>query len=79
MEDDHQPADGQAVSKPPVIVNFVQALISIVLGNVVYFLLAPSLPAVARHHPFRMDLGMVIDFWFCLVAYGLIRTARRWR
>jgi hypothetical protein len=24
-------------------------------------------------------LGMVVDFWFCLVAYGLIRTARKWR
>lgn len=67
------------VSKPSVLVNFVQALIAIVLGNVVYFLLAPSLPMIARHHPFRLDLGMVIDFWFCLVAYGLIRTARRWR
>jgi hypothetical protein len=28
---------------------------------------------------FRVDLGMVIDFWFCLVIYGLIRTARKWR
>jgi len=26
-----------------------------------------------------MDLGIIIDFWFCLVAYGLIRTVRRWR
>ena len=67
------------VSKPVVIANFLQALVGIVLGNVVYFVLAPSLPAVARHHPLHMDLGMVIDFWFCLVAYGLIRTARRWR
>jgi hypothetical protein len=62
-----------------VISNFLQALVAIVLGNVVYFVLAPSLPAVARHHPLHVDLGMVIDFWFCLVAYGLIRTARRWR
>jgi len=54
-------------------------LLAVVLGNVVYFLLAPSLPPVARHHPFRLDLGMVLDFWFCLVAYGLIRTARKWK
>jgi hypothetical protein len=39
----------------------------------------PSLPPVARHHPFRIDLGTALDFWFCLVAYGLIRTARKWR
>jgi energy-converting hydrogenase Eha subunit A len=63
------------VSKPSVLVNFLQALLSVILGNVVYFVLAPSLPIVARHRPFRLDLGMVIDFWFCLVAYGLIRTA----
>jgi len=34
---------------------------------------------VARHRPFHFDLGMALDFWFCLVAYGLIRTARRWK
>ncbi len=62
-----------------MIVNLVQALLAIILGNVVYFVLLPSLPAAARHHPFKIDLGMVIDFWFCLVAYGLIRSARKWR
>jgi hypothetical protein len=67
------------VSKPSVLSNFLQALLAILLGNVVYFVLLPSLPPIARHHPLRVDLGMVIDFWFCLVAYGLIRTARRWR
>ncbi len=67
------------VSKPSVRINFIQALVAIILGNVVYFLLVPSLPIVARHQPYQLDLGMVIDFWFCLVAYGLIRTARRWR
>ncbi|HVN20550.1 MAG TPA: hypothetical protein VMU05_17320 [Dongiaceae bacterium] len=67
------------MSKPSVILNLVQALFAIILGNVVYFVLVPSLPTVARHHPFKLDLGMVIDFWFCLVAYGLIRSARKWR
>jgi len=67
------------VSKPPVLVNLLQMLLAIVLGNVAYFVLAPSFPPVARHHLFRMDLGMAVDFWFCLVAYGLIRTARRWK
>lgn len=67
------------MSKPSVVINFLQALLAIILGNVVYFLLVPSLPPIARHHPYRIDLGTLIDFWFCLVAYGLIRTARRWR
>lgn len=67
------------MSKSAVRLNFLQALLAIILGNVAYFALLPSLPLIARHRPFRVDLGMVIDFWFCLVAYGLIRTARKWR
>lgn len=67
------------MSKSPVVINFLQALLAIVLGNVVYFVLVPSLPAVARHRPLQPDLGLLLDFWFCLVAYGLIRTARRWK
>ena len=67
------------MSKQSVLVNLVQALAAIILGNIAYFLLAPSFPPMVRHHPFRLDLGMLVDFWFCLVAYGLIRTARRWK
>jgi len=67
------------VSKPTVLINFFQALLAIILGNVVYFALLPSMPPAARHRPFRLDLGTVVDFFFCVVAYGLIRTARRWR
>jgi hypothetical protein len=72
------------VSKSPepkasVLVNFIQALAAIVLGNVAYFILAPSFPPAVRHRPFQPDLGMLVDFWFCLVAYGLIRTARKWK
>ncbi len=67
------------MSKQSVRLNFLQALFAIILGNIVYFLLVPSLPPVARHHPPHIDLGMVLDFWICLVAYGLIRTAQKWR
>lgn len=67
------------MSKQSVVVNFVEALLAIILGNVVYFLLLPSLPAAARHHRFHTDLGTLVDFWFCVVAFGLIRTARKWR
>jgi energy-converting hydrogenase Eha subunit A len=67
------------VSKSSVLVNVLQALLAVILGNVVYFVLAPSLPPVARHEPFRLDVGMLVDFWFCVVAYGLIRTARKWK
>ena len=66
------------VSKPSVLLNLIQALCAIILGNVAYFLLAPSLP-LPRHRLFQFDVGLLVDFWFCVVAYGLIRTARRWK
>jgi hypothetical protein len=59
--------------------NFVESLLAVLLGNAAYFLLSPSLPSAAQHKAFQLDLGMVIDFWFCVVAFGLMRTARWWR
>lgn len=67
------------MSKESVAVNFVQALAAVLLGNAAYLLLSPYMPPAARHRLFRFDLGMLVDFWFCLVAFGLIRTARWWR
>jgi len=72
-------AAGVTVSKPTVLVNLLQASAAVVLGNLAYFMLEPSLPPAAHHRLFQPDLGLVVDFWFCLVAYGLIRTARRWK
>jgi len=59
--------------------NFVEALIAVLAGNAVYFLLIPYLPVAARHVVFRYDLGLVVDFWFCLVAFGIVKTVSRWR
>jgi hypothetical protein len=69
-----RPPGADAVSKPAVN-NFVQALISVVVGNAVYFLLMPHLPPAARHAPFKTDIGLAVDFWFCLVVFGLVKTA----
>jgi hypothetical protein len=57
----------------------VHALIAVIAGNTVYFLLLPYLPPGAKHRPMHLDLGMVVDFWFCLVAFGAIKTWARWR
>lgn len=59
--------------------NFIESLIAVVAGNVVYFLLMPHLPPAARHSPMHVDLGVVVDFWFCLVFLGAIKTLRRYR
>ena len=67
------------MSKPAVFWNFVQSLFAVLLGNAAYFVLMPSFPPAARHHAFRLDLGLVIDFWFCVAAFGLMKTAQWWR
>jgi hypothetical protein len=54
--------------------NFVHALIAVLAGNIVYVLLLPRLPAGAQHVPLRLDWGLVVDFFFCLVVFGVIKT-----
>jgi hypothetical protein len=56
------------------VANFVQALIAVLAGNAAYFLLMPYLPPQARHVPLRLDLGTVVDFWLCLVFFGITKT-----
>ena len=53
--------------------NLREALIAVLAGNAVYFLLMPYLPPKARHVPFRQDVGLVVAFWFCMVAFGILR------
>ena len=67
------------MSKPSVMANYLQSLLAVLLGNAAYYALLPSLPQSARHKLFQIDLGLLVDFWFCLVAFGLIRTAQWWR
>ena len=67
------------MSKQSVAINFVESLAAVLLGNAAYLLLSPYMPPLARHRVFQYDFGMVVDFWFCAVAFGLIRTARWWR
>jgi len=62
-----------------LIANYLQLLLAVLLGNAAYYALLPSLPQAARHQLFQIDLGLLVDFWFCLVAFGLIRTAQWWR
>jgi len=68
------------VSKGAVPRNFLQSLAAVVLGNAIYFLIMPHLPPVARHSAFRtFDLGIFIDFWICVVVYGILEMIKRRR
>jgi Zn-dependent protease len=51
---------------------FLIALAAVVIGNAIYLLLMPFLPAKAKHAPFRPDWGLVLDFWICLVIFNLL-------
>jgi hypothetical protein len=59
-----------------VLPNLLQALLAIIFGNIAYYLLAAHLP-LPRHRPFQADAGLLVDFFICLVFYGLIRKSRR--
>jgi hypothetical protein len=57
--------------------NLLHALVAVLVGNALYFLVLRYLPPMARHVPFRMDPGLAVDFWFCLVVLGLIKMIAR--
>jgi hypothetical protein len=54
--------------------NFVQALMAVILGNAIYFLVLPHLPSNAYHAPLRIDAGLVVDFLLCAAVFGLIKA-----
>jgi hypothetical protein len=66
------------VSKATVT-NFFQSLIAVLAGNAAYFLLMPHLPPAARHVPQRLDLGVFVDLWLCLVVLGIVKALARWK
>ena len=58
----------------------LKQFIAIVIGNAIYFLLLmPHLPASAQHRPDKLDLGLLVDFWICVVVYRLIELVARRR
>ena len=49
---------------------------AVILGCLLYFFaLMPHLPATAQHQPFRLDWGLLVIAWICLVLYGAIELA----
>ena len=58
---------------------WIKFLIAILLGNGLYFALSPHLPPAAQHTSWTIDLGTLIDFWFCLLVYGLLELGAVFR
>jgi len=64
-----------------VLRRLVKQLIAVVVGNLLYFfILMPHLPPAGRHRPDKLDLGLLVDFWVCVVLYGTIELIdKKWR
>ena len=46
---------------------------AVLIGSLLFFfVLMPHLPPAARHIPYRLDWGLLVDLWLCLVIYGII-------
>jgi hypothetical protein len=68
------------VSNKCVLRRLLKQLAAIVVGNLLYFfVLMPHLTLAGRHHPFRIDIGLLVDAWVCLVLYGIIEWLDRKR
>ena len=53
--------------KKPFWRRFWLALVAVIVGNLIYLAFQRFLPSNARHTAFRIDLGLVLDFWLCVV------------
>ncbi|MGB8769473.1 MAG: hypothetical protein WCC92_07660 [Candidatus Korobacteraceae bacterium] len=69
------------MSNKYVFRRLLKQLVAVVVGNLLYFfVLMAHLPRSGRHQPFRLDIGLLVDAWVCLVLYGIIEWLdRRWR
>jgi hypothetical protein len=47
-------------------------LAAVLIGNAIYVVFSRYLPPAAQHNGNGFDLGLVVDFWFCLVVLGLL-------
>jgi hypothetical protein len=56
--------------------SWVLSLIAVVVGNAVYLGVERFLPLRAQHQLYQVDWGLAVDFWICLVCYGLLRMIR---
>jgi hypothetical protein len=56
--------------------NFLEALVAVLAGNALYFLLLTHLPALA-HSLFKEDWGLLVDFAICTTIFVAVKYAKR--
>jgi hypothetical protein len=60
-------------ARPAMKNNFWRSLLAVLAGNVIYYGIERYLPTAAQHQIYKIDWGLAVDFWFCLVCYGVVR------
>jgi hypothetical protein len=65
------------VRKNKTMQNFLDALMAVLAGNALYYLVMPHLPVVARHRLFQEDWGLLVDFAICTVIFATVKYVRR--
>jgi len=65
------------MAKSLAVRNFLDALVAVLAGNAIYFLLMPYLPLAMRHSLFKEDWGLVVDFLVCTVIFVVVKLSRR--
>ncbi len=58
-------------NKPFWQTEWLRSLISILIGNGLYYGAIDFLPLTGRHQPFEFDWGLAVDFWICVAVFGL--------
>ncbi len=53
--------------------NFRRSLLAVLAGNLLYYLSYRYLPPIAQHRLYQIDWGLAVDFWMCVVCYGIVR------
>ena len=56
-----------------MIYSWMKMLLAILLGNLIYFLIAPYLPDAFGHEMFQTDAGLALDFGICVSVYLIVR------
>ena len=54
---------------------WMKLLLSVLVGNLVYFLVANRLPTGLIHEMFRFGVGLLVDMAICAIVYLLIQKA----
>lgn len=68
---------GRSSGKSLTMKNFLDALLAVLAGNALYYLLMPHLPRAARHALFKEDWGLLVDFAICTGIFAAVKYARR--